>query len=46
MVYISGINLSDIIYNSDNDMIDIIERGVNENCEFEEGNYFENMFYF
>lgn len=45
MVHTSGIDSSDITYNSDNDMTDTTERGANENCEPEEGNYFENMFH-
>lgn len=45
MVHTSGIDSSDITYNSDNDMTDTTERSANENCEPEEGNYFENMFH-
>lgn len=45
MVYINRIVLSDIINKSDNDMIGVKERGVNEEWEFK-GDNFKNMFYF
>lgn len=44
-VHTSGIDSSDITYDSDNDMADTTERGANENCEPEEGDNLENMFH-